>query len=133
MFFAELLIAVIVALFISAVMVFVLGWERPGIAGGAWPTFLFLFLLLLAATWVGGIWVAPFGSVIWHAYWLPFLMVGVIVGLILIAVLPPRRPRTRREALEQADEQRAAVSLMGGFFWLLLLAFAIIIAAHYAT
>jgi hypothetical protein len=132
-FFVELVIAGVVALFFSAILVFLLGWERPGASGGAWPTFIFLFFVLLAATWVGGIWITPFGSVIWHAYWLPFVMVGLVLALLLLAVLPPRGMRRRTEAQERAEQEQQAVGLMGGFFWLLLLAFAVVIAAHYVT
>lgn len=141
-----MIVAFLVALVLSAVFVAALGWRRPGdeaadeaLGGGA----LFFFLILFLATWAGGAWLAPVGAA-WSASWLPFLVVGFLVALVLAAVVPTRderwrwrRPRRDGGAVGAAaiaaERDREAAELAAGFgvfFWALLLglAFAILIA-----
>jgi hypothetical protein len=132
MLIADFILAFIIAAIISAVLAFGLGWERPGRAG-LWPSFLFIFFILLVVTWAGGVWVTPFGTPVWGVYWLPFVVVGLILALVLLAISPPRRPRTRREAVEQSRDEREASTVIGGFFWVMLLALGVAIVTHYVA
>jgi len=117
MFFMEFLIGVVIALVFSFILVSILGWQWPG--RRSWgPSFFLLFIILLLATWAGGLWLAPFGPMLAGVYWLPFVIVGLLIALIMAAIVPPRRrPQTRREALEQADARQAEEAAIGGFFW----------------
>lgn len=117
MFITDLLTAVIFAILIMLPFYFL---ERTG----PWEGWLTFALLLFLFIWAGGAWVSPYGPVIWGSTWVPFLFFGLIFALLIAAATPPRLPRDRREAIEQARaenrvETATAVSL-GIFFWILL-------------
>ena len=78
---------------------------------------------------------SPFGPRLKDVAWVPFVIIGVLITLLLLfATLPDmrhwRRPRTRREAIEQVERLREGeilvVSAFGYMFWVL---FAILIIA----
>ena len=101
------------------------------------PAVVFLFLLLFLLIWAGGAWIGPFGPLVWASAWLPFLLVGLILGLVILAVAEPRDRRRRptaREAREPTDEERLAGAAMvyGAFFWILMLLLLVAIIAAYA-
>lgn len=123
MFLWHLIFAIVIALFISAV--FGLGFRRTG----AWPGIFIFFLIIFLFSWAGGIWLAPFGPTIAGAYWLPFLFVGILIALFLAAAVPPERPRRRIEAPEQ--EVVESETVLGVFFWFLIVLLIIAIAVYY--
>ena len=134
MFFLDLIAAVLIALIFSMILVGVFGWQRPN-REGTGPAMVFLFLLLLVVVWAGGIWMEPVGPIIWGIAWIPFLVIGFLAALVVLAVIPPRRPRTRREAVQQAEAQEkteagvdAAISV---FFWLLVVLLIVAIIVRY--
>ena len=96
MIFIDFLFAFFIALALAGILAAFTG-DRRTRRTGALPLFLFLFFLLLMTTWAGGVWMTPFGPVLWGAYWLPFLAVAVIVALLLAALMPPARPPARPE------------------------------------
>ncbi len=130
MFFADLLAALIVSFIAVAILIALMGWEQPR-GAGVRDTVLFMFTIFFLVVWAAGVWARPLGPPLWGVYWLPFLFAGVIVFLIMLAVVPPRRPRTRREAVEQAREETEAVSLFGCFFWVLLVILLFSIVSRY--
>jgi Ca2+/Na+ antiporter len=86
----------------------------------AWPGLAFVVVILFFVTWAGGIWLRPLGPVLWHIYWVPFVAVGIVAALLLIATTPRRLPRSRQEALQAQDEERTLVTVFGVFFWILV-------------
>jgi hypothetical protein len=78
--------------------------------------------------WAGGVWVTPVGPPIFGVYWLPFLLIGLFVVLLIAAGSTPER---RPPAETVAREEEAALGL-SAFFWVLLLVLAIAIAAGYS-
>ena len=135
MFFGEFFIAFIIAFLLAVFFAAILGWERPG-RSGVGPALLFLFLLLFLTTWAVGSWVQPFGPTFWGAYWVPFLIVGLIFALFIVALIPPRRSArrptiTQHQQTEKSDQTDAGYAL-GGFFWLLIVIFIVVIIVHYA-
>ncbi len=118
MFVLELLVALILALVISAILGAVFGWGKAP-RTEAFPPFIFVFLILFFAIWAGGVWLVPFGPVLWNIHWLPFIWVGIIVALLVGALLPPRRsPVTEAEMTEKADVKAETTFALGIFFWL---------------
>ncbi len=116
MFFIDLLLALVIALVIGAV--FVLGFrrERPG------PGLLIFLLVLFLLTWAGGVWITPFGPTLWGSFWLPFLLVAIIVALVLSAFPPPGGERSTVKLVseqEQAATETEAAAL-NVFFWVLI-------------
>ncbi len=100
--------------------------ERAGTP--LWMFFLILFLLI----WASGIWITPFGPLVWGVPWLTLLLVGIIFALLLMALLPPpRRPRTPREAIEQAEAEEETTWAISIFFWLLVIFLIIVIVVGY--
>jgi hypothetical protein len=123
MFIAHLLTALIIATLIM-IPFYLLGRVGP------WNGWLWFALVLFLFTWAGGVWVGPYGPILWGFGWLPFLFFGLIFAFLMAAAVPPRPPRTSREAVAQAQAKREGVVLtgiaLGFFFWILM---ALLIAA----
>lgn len=131
MILIDFIFAFLIALLIAGVLSAMFG-GRGVRRVGAWPVFLFLFLILFPTTWAGGVWVAPFGPVAWGGSWLPFVTVGILAALLLAALAPTARPpRGVADVTEPARKDEAAALAVGGFFWLLLIAFAVAIIVRY--
>jgi len=131
MFFIDLMIVFGIAVILSLLLAGPFAWRRPG-QGVFWGNVFFLFLVFFFISWAGGVWLPPFGPVLWGAYWMPFVLTAVIVGLLLLALVPPRRPRTRREAIiQQAKEETAARTTLDFFLWILVLGLLIAIIVRY--
>lgn len=134
MILIDLIFAVIVALLISLLLAGVMGWRHPRTAG-AGPAMLFLFLLLLVVVWAGGAWSRPYGPPMWGGYWLPYLVIGLFVALVLLAIGAAGATETKSRPLPRtaaqaeptatdAEEEAVAVGLAGiftVFFWVLLI------------
>ncbi len=139
MFYIDILYALLVAIFLAAVLLGLVGWRRSPSSSG-WADALFLFLVFFLLIWAGGVWLEPFGPVLWGGYWLPFVAVGLI-ALLLLAAAGTSRRRVRRyddSRIEPArvaneDEGKAVAVAFGAFFWFLLLALVVAIAARYVT
>jgi len=52
---------------------------------------------------MGGIWITPFGPLLWGITWLPFLLSGLIVALIFAAAGMPEK---RESTVELVDPQK---------------------------
>ena len=132
MSFWDLGVASFIAHIISVILGGACGWERPD-RPGIGSSIVFLFIILFLATWAGGVWITPFGPAAWGVFWLPFLVVGIIVAFLIVALVPSsrRRPRTRKEAAQQAEEEREATSMIGGLFWFFIILLIIAIIAGY--
>ncbi|HVW27469.1 MAG TPA: hypothetical protein VHC69_19025 [Polyangiaceae bacterium] len=51
------------------------------------PASIFVTLLILfLATWAGGVWLVPIGPRIWGVAWGSFVVVGLIIALVIVAV-----------------------------------------------
>jgi len=115
MLFVHLLFALFFALLLSGI--FALGFSRKG----PWESVFMFFLLLFLLSWAGGAWLAPFGPQLWGGYWLPFLLVGVVIALFLAALAPPpRETGTVAQEGGEAVEREAALTGLGIFFWILI-------------
>ncbi|TAK08219.1 MAG: hypothetical protein EPO39_04860 [Candidatus Manganitrophaceae bacterium] len=103
--------------------------------GAGWAEFLWFFLVVFLASWLGGIWAAPAGPPLWGIYWVPFLMAGFLFALLLAATAPMRLPHVRRETPAEAREEptldERTFIVLNLFYWLLLLALLASILAHY--
>ena len=80
------------------------------------------------------IWLTPIGPPLWEAYWLPFLIVGLIFALVLAAAAQPPPRRSTVELVEPAVEEaekRAVYWTVGIFFWFLIVALIIAIVWRY--
>ncbi len=134
MFIGELILAFFVALIVALLLGGLMGWERPGAPGGP-ASVLFLFAIIFLATWAGGVWLVPFGPIMWGVAWLPFVAVALFVALLVAALVPPRRRRATVTE-EQKMEKRAgdeAEAVLTGFFWVFVLALVAAVIIGYAA
>lgn len=125
MFFADFLFALAIGLLLTALFGTLFRTHGPG---AAWWTFL---LIVFLAAWVGGLWIRPFGPPLFGVVWLPFLLMGLFFALLLAAAIPARPPRTPGEAISQARTKEATATVLGVFFWVLLIGLVVAIVVGY--
>ena len=125
MVLASILLSALFALVFSALLIYGFGRRVPGPLNGM----LFLFLIIFMFTWSVGSWVVPVGPVHWGVSWLGYLLIAVLIMLLLGALLPPRRPRTRvipksevDEAVRNRQVSTAVEVTFGIFFWVMIIA-----------
>jgi hypothetical protein len=134
MFFIDLAFVFVIALALSLFLAVFLGWRPRGkMESTAGISALFLFMILFLAVWAGGVWITPFGPALWGVYWLPFVVVGILTALLLLAAgaPPPRRPRTRMDAVQQAEKEWAAERVFNIFFGILAVGLLVSIVLAY--
>jgi hypothetical protein len=126
MFLFEWLIALVIALVLSSIL-FGIGWEQP-YQEHAWGGVVAWFVILLLAVWAGGAWMTPFGPRLWDVAWLPFVIIGIVLFLLLLIAVPRTkywpRPRSRRGLIKQVElvreEDVVVASAFSCLFWVLL-------------
>lgn len=124
MFITNFLLALAVALFFT--VIFGIRYRRTG----PWMRIEAFFVVLFLATWGIGLWIIPFGPVIFGVSWMPFFLAGLIIGLFLAAA-SSRPPKTPKEALTKAFEQAGVERSIDIFFWFLVMMFILAIAGRY--
>lgn len=116
---------------------------------GPWPGYWIFFIMIFIFSFIAGQWSIPAGPSAWGFYWLPGLLTAVVIATLMAAVAEGDRAGKYRRAqnlkknissssyyshhdpesggspLYPGDEQETGV-LLGGFFWILLVALAII-------
>jgi len=128
MFIVHIVLALAVAAVLS--LIFAIGFRTRGPWGSIWVFFAVIFL----SSWAGGLWLPAMGPPLWGVYWIPFLLAGVIIALVLTATVAPQSPRTTVELVEPAEEATAAGrarSVLGVFFWILIAALVVAIVSRY--
>jgi hypothetical protein len=120
MILVEALFALAVALFLTVVFA-VIGRQAKS------PRRVITFaLLVFLAAWAGGIWITPVGPTILGIYWLSVFAVGLIFALVLEGISAfhsrPARPGSSENRMDEKEEHEIE-SVLGTFFWILLLAF----------
>lgn len=126
MFISDLIFVIIIVAVLTAVFGAGFGRRRGS-------SLLAFFLILFALTWATGLWVVPFGVPVMGTYWLPFLTLGVLFSILLLALAQPVRPVEEEEVnprqREAATPDREA---FGVFFWILMVLLFLAIIAGYA-
>jgi NADH:ubiquinone oxidoreductase subunit 6 (subunit J) len=134
MFLTHLLIAFLVASLLSLLLIPV---RRPRTAQAKTSTavgVLFLFFILFLGTWAGGLWITPFGSPWLGVYWMPFLVAGLFVALLVAATdQSSSRSYEGKETESDHVEHAALATAFGLLFWILIMALAIAIVAGYSA
>lgn len=130
----EVLFALIVAILLAGLLSAV---AQPRAAGGdtaavaVGSLFLFFFVILFLASWAGGLWLQPFGPAVWGVAWLPFVLVGIFVALLLAAAASPGRYPSATGPVERDAPAAAAALAFGVFFWLLVIGLLVAIGFGY--
>jgi small-conductance mechanosensitive channel len=120
MIIVELLFALAVSLFLTVV------FSVIGRQAKSRRRVIVFALLVFFGAWAGGIWITPVGPTILGVYWLSFFAVGLIFALVLEAIAAfhsrPARPGSSETRMDEKEEHEIE-SVLGTFFWILLLAF----------
>jgi hypothetical protein len=130
--FKEFLISLVVALVLCVIFALVTRGKvrRTG--------FIWFFLLVLMATWAGGVWIRPFGPTLSDIRWLQFLVVGSLVVLMFALFAPLKPPRGRRDTIDQLEEiahqkelTRVTYITLGILFWVIFVMLIITVFVRY--
>jgi hypothetical protein len=95
---------------------------------------LTFLLIILLASWAGGIWISPFGPILWGATWLPFLLSGLIVALVFAAAASPEREESTIELVDperRRQERRGTWVVLNVFLSTLALILLVSIGLRY--
>lgn len=129
-FFASVLFAVMA----STLSVYLLRRSGYKIA------YFWLFLLVLLATWAGGVWISPVGPDVGGLFLLPFIIAGLLVILFLLAFTKQSGPYGRKETIEllekvqrEKDIRQITTISLNLFFYFILILLLVAIIVHYAT
>lgn len=127
MFLAHALLAFVVASAFGILLAAAL--RRSGPWAAPWAAFLVIFLFV----WAGGVWVTPIGPSLYHVYWVPFLLMGLFVALLIAAAAEPGRRRVHRPVQEGPGHAEEAETQPGltVFFWVLIAVLVSVIVAGY--
>jgi len=134
MFLLDFLVALGVALLLTVIIAALFGSTGP------WPYAWLAFLLILLVAWAAGTWARPVGPPLWGVYWMPFLVFGLIVALVIAAATPPDRARRRSGEVpasagaaapeEEASEETAVAVGMG--VWIVFIVLLVALVLGYA-
>lgn len=113
---SQLIFAILVAAVFT--LLFVLGLRRRG----PWNNFFVFFLIILLTVWAAALWVGPVGPAFYGIYWLPLIMVGLFVAILLASFRPSIRSgtQTARQAYEEEQKKRELKDVFDVFFWILI-------------
>jgi len=102
---------------------------------GPWASIPLFFIIVFLSTWAIGAYISPFGPGLWGGFWLPFFLSGLVVSLLLAAavVSVPKRETTVEliDLKARAKDQKRALTTLGVFFWILVVALIIMIVMRY--
>jgi hypothetical protein len=128
-FLVDVLFALVFALLLTGI--FTAAFRRRG----PWDIWWGFLLVIFLGIWAAGLWITPvpFGPTWLTLSWLPALIVGVFLALLLAAATPPqppRTPRTRRAAPREEVEETTLIAL-DVFFWVLVVGMVVSIILAY--
>ncbi|HER44136.1 MAG TPA: hypothetical protein ENO08_06720 [Candidatus Eisenbacteria bacterium] len=127
MFVSDLLLAAGTAILLTVIFAIWLGRRGP------WAKISVFFLVVFLASWAAGKYMDPIGPPIVGSYWLPFMLFGLVIALLMAASMPFTTPSVRRNTRDESEEGvETQQAVFNAFFWILLiLLLALIIAAYF--
>jgi hypothetical protein len=126
MFIIDLFVALAFGLFIVWIVSLAFGTKGP------WGSLLWFFLVVSLFAWAGGVWLVPFGPMFWGIGWLPIIIMGFLVALILTAA-SPRTPRWRRASQEEVTSEAGTRAAIDVIFWVVIICLLIFGIGHYTS
>lgn len=118
--FLGFLLALIIALLFTAI--FFYGFRNRG----PWGTFWSFFLIMFLVVWAAAIWFTDIGPVWMEVAWAPIVVIGIIMAVILASATPPEKPK-RIVVNESAGEDTTPTGVLSVFFWITVVALALVI------
>lgn len=105
--------------------------EPEAEGAGVGLTMFFFFILLFPLILAGNYWVTPYGPTFMEISWVPIVVMGILLTL-LIAAISPRHPREASLPVRDNETpvEAGAAAIFGfSFFLLLFISLGIIVAA----
>jgi hypothetical protein len=84
-------------------------WRKPWLFGMV----IFLF------AWAGGAWIGPGLESGWVTYWIPFVLVGLVTAVLIVAVSPRHELRTDEDTEQFEREEQAVLLSSAVLMWVL--------------
>lgn len=126
----DILFIAVLTLVLVILLVPIAGYRTRRHGASIGVTMLFFFLILFPLIWVSSAWVTPYGPALFGVSWVPMLVAGLLLALLVAAVAPHHRQIASREEAS-GETATAAITLFGVvFFALLLLGLGVAIAAY---
>ena len=131
--FVQLLAVVLAALFFTSVSLFAFRHRGP------WGSYWSSFVIMMLGLWAAQVWLEPMGLIYGGVAWLPILLAGIYLSVMLIPIGPAhqdpagQREEVSREAHAKQRKEDRAFRVLNASFWLLLLVFALMVIVGYAT
>lgn len=131
--FVQLRAVGLAALFFTSVSLFAFRHRGP------WGSYWSSLVIILLGLWAAQVWIEPMGPVYGGVAWLPLLLAGIYLSVLLMPAGPIHRhqpdPQEKVFRQQQAKQQKEdqAFRVLNASFWLLLLGFAVMIVLGYAT
>lgn len=134
MLILDLVFVLLVSVVLASLITGLAGWRHPRLRTGR-GTLFFLLFFLIPIVWAGGLWLTPIGPTIYGSYWLPPLLVGLLVTMIVLSIgaAGPPNPEMYQDVGPGEQAALGITAALGVFFWLLLLAAGASIAVYYAA
>jgi hypothetical protein len=119
----EVMTALAVAILLTAILAATLPVRR------LWRGWLLFFGVVLLSAWAGGVWLPPVGPSVFGIAWMPFLFVGLVIGLLLA-------PSTRRRARAAQERVRGEAKVpvettFSVLIWVLMIGLALAVLLAY--
>lgn len=88
---------------------------------GPWGSFWASFVIILLSVFAADVWIGPAGPYFYdNIYWVPPLIVGLLIALLLAATTPSPQIRSEIERRKkEMNDHREIVLTTGIFFWFL--------------
>jgi len=96
-----------------------LSQEEEGQAIGIGMMMLFFFFLIFPLLLLGNVWIAPYGPAFMGISFLPLLIFGLLIALLLAAVLP-RENRSELPEDPEAEAGKGIAAVFGVMFFVFL-------------
>jgi hypothetical protein len=125
MILGDFLIALVIALFFTMVLV-VSGQKHR-----SWKRIITIFLIMLFASWAGGVWITPAGPAFLGIYWISFLIVALILALIMETISALHAVPEDIDKRETRKKEESLEILISASFLILLIVFMIVIIIGY--
>lgn len=125
MFIWDFFLALFIALFLTSI--FAHGCKRCGPGS----SILVFFGIIFLASWAGGLWIMPFGPILFGIYWFPFLFMGLLFALLLAAATPTERSTPTKTAKQKVEEAKSTENAIDVFIWILIIFLMFSIFSHY--
>ncbi len=91
---------------------------------------LFVFFIVFFFSWAAGVWMTPFGPAVYNVYIMPYILFGLLIAILLVAVAAPEK---RVSPPPAEPEETAAGAVFGLFFWVLIVGLLVAVVVKYST